>query len=297
MLDFTEIKDGEEWELFARDFFQSEGFYIETTPDRGPDGGKDFLMSETIKGKVGQYKFTWLVSCKHNAVSNKAVSEIDEQNILERVKGFNADGFIGIYTTVPSSGLNNRLKQLKENQLLKDYKIYDHKLIENIMLGIGYSNLMLRYLPTSYKNVKPLHSIFGKYEPLNCDNCGKDLLVEMTRTDMHANIVHVTRPDSKHILDIYVACQSCDTILQHRYKIQGLRAQGWNSLNDLLNTATFLRYLMATLNNIRNGADTYDDKAFSKEKGIFLRLAQKIMREMNQNDMDRHEMLSMYDII
>ena len=297
MLDFTEIKDGEEWELFSRDFFQSEGFFIETTPDRGPDGGKDFLMSETIKGKVGQYKFTWLVSCKHNAVSGKSVSEVDEQNILERVKGFNADGFIGMYTTVPGSGLNHRLKQLKENQLLKDYKIYDHKLIENIMLGTGYSNLMLRYLPVSYKNVKPLHSIFTKYEPLNCDYCGKDLLVEMTRSGTNANIVHVTPKDSNHILEIYVACQPCDTALQHRYRSLGLRANGWNSLNDLLNTATFLRYLMATLNNIRNGTDMYDDNAFSKEKGIFLRLSQKVMREMNQEDIERHEMLSVYDII
>lgn len=206
MLNFREIANGEDWELFARDFFQLEGFFIETTPDRGPDGGKDFLMSETIKGKVGQYKFTWLVSCKHNATSNKSVSEVDEQNILERVKGFNADGFIGMYTTVPSSGLNNRLKQLKENQMLKDYKIYDHKYIENIMLGIGYSQLMLRYLPLSYAKIKPLHSIFGKYEALNCDHCGKDLLIEMTLSNLNANIVHVTKKGSAHIVDIYVAC-------------------------------------------------------------------------------------------
>lgn len=296
MLDFAEINNGEDWELFARDFLQLEGFFIETNLDRGTDGGKDFLVSETIKGKVGQYKFTWLVSCKHKAVSKRAVSEADEPNILERVKSFNADGFIGIYTTVPSSGLNNRLKQLKENQVLKDYKVFDHKMIENIMLGIGYSTLMARYLPVSYNNVKPLHIIFGKYEALNCDNCGKDLLMEMTRTNFNATIVHVTGENLSHILDIYVACQPCDHILQYKFRNEGLNTIKWNSLNDLLNTATFLRYLMATLNNLRNGTDTYDDKAFTKEKGVFLRLAQKVMREMNQIDKERHDLLS-YNII
>ncbi len=105
MLDFKEIISPEDWELFARDFLQELGFFIESSPDRGPDGGKDLLISETLKGRVGQYKFNWLVSCKHNAVSNNSVNEAEEQNILERVAGFNADGFIGFYSTVPSSAI------------------------------------------------------------------------------------------------------------------------------------------------------------------------------------------------
>ncbi len=28
MIDFKEIASGEDWELFTRDFFQKEGFYI-----------------------------------------------------------------------------------------------------------------------------------------------------------------------------------------------------------------------------------------------------------------------------
>jgi hypothetical protein len=86
VIDFTEIKNREDWELFASDFFQLEGFFMETAPDRGPDGGKDFLMSETIKGKVGQYKFTWLVSCKHNAVSTKAGSKMFWSGAVRNLK-------------------------------------------------------------------------------------------------------------------------------------------------------------------------------------------------------------------
>ena len=45
MIDFKEIEqDGELWELFARDFLQQIGYYVETTVDRGPDGKKDLTF-------------------------------------------------------------------------------------------------------------------------------------------------------------------------------------------------------------------------------------------------------------
>ncbi len=40
MIDFKEIPTGEIWELFARDFLQERGFYIESMPDRGADAGR-----------------------------------------------------------------------------------------------------------------------------------------------------------------------------------------------------------------------------------------------------------------
>ena len=136
MIDFTEIQDGETWELFARDFLQEMGFFIETSPDRGPDGGKDIIVTEELKGSLGNYKFRWLVSCKNFAKGNKSVQETDEINIQERVDGFGADGFIGFYSTLPASGLNSRLNQLRKNGKIKDFKIFDHKLIENYLVRL-----------------------------------------------------------------------------------------------------------------------------------------------------------------
>ena len=53
MIDFKEIEqDGELWELFARDFLQQIGYYVETTVDRGPDGKKDLIVSEHLKGNL-----------------------------------------------------------------------------------------------------------------------------------------------------------------------------------------------------------------------------------------------------
>jgi len=169
MIDFTEITDSETWELFARDFLSELGFHIETSPDRGADAGKDILVSEELTGNLNRYRFRWLVSCKHNAASGKAVNENDEQNILERVRAFEADGFVGFYSTVPSAALNTRLRMLRDNGQIRDFRIFDHKLIENHLIRVGYSLLLMRYFPRSYERVRPLHQItsdrfrFNKY--------------------------------------------------------------------------------------------------------------------------------------
>src|SRR5262245_34570582 len=142
MINFKEISDGETWELFARDFLTQLGFFTESSPDRGSDAGKDMLVTEELTGKLGYYRFRWLVSCKHNAISGKAVNEDNEKNILERLESFSADGFIGFYSTVPSSALNSRLKRLRDSGKIKDYRIFDHKSIENHLIQVGYSVLL-----------------------------------------------------------------------------------------------------------------------------------------------------------
>ncbi|MFZ0052571.1 MAG: hypothetical protein WAK96_12420, partial [Desulfobaccales bacterium] len=151
MIDFLEIpEDGEQWELFARDFLLESGFFIESAPDRGADGGKDMLVSEQLSGNLNKYRFTWLVSCKHFAKSKKSVSESDEPNIRERLEGFAANGFLGFYSTVPSAAFNTRLNQLKEAGKIQDFKFFDYKLIENYLIRLGYSKILMRYFPKSY---------------------------------------------------------------------------------------------------------------------------------------------------
>ncbi len=194
MIDFTEIPyDTDTWELFARDFLVERGFYIESPPDRGPDHGKDMLVTEQLYGKIGNYRMRWLVSCKHFAFSKKSVNEDDEKNIIERLMSFAADGFIGFYSTIALSGLNSRLNALREEQKIKDYSIFDHRLIENMLVTVGYSHLMIRYLPKSYRQLKPLQLIESEYIPLPCKICGKDILLELFRADHVANIVYVFR--------------------------------------------------------------------------------------------------------
>lgn len=299
MIDFKEVKHFETWELFARDFLENMGFFIESDPSRGADGGKDMLVSELIDGKIGNYKFKWLVSCKHYAESGSSINETIEQNILERVRGFNADGFIGFYSTLASTGLTNRLTQLKENGSIKDYRIFDHKLIENYLINIGFSSLLMRYFPEGYKLIKPLHILYDKYYPLSCDVCGKDLLEAMYKDDLNGIIGFVKdqKTNYKVIDDIYVACKGeCDDKLRDRWASVG-KTTNWNDLKDLSIPTLFIKYVTTTLSHIRNGHCEYSDVAFNKEKQVIMKLAQKVLQEMNLKDKERHDDLAEFGLI
>src|SRR5258707_8268035 len=109
LIDFAEIRTGEVWELFAAQYLKEIGFTIESEPGRGSDGGKDLIVTEHLEGYLTKQHFRWLVSYKHFARSGKSVGADDEQNILERVKQFGADGFLGFYSTLASSARVTRL--------------------------------------------------------------------------------------------------------------------------------------------------------------------------------------------
>jgi hypothetical protein len=118
------MPDADSFELFARDFFQDVlKFKIMQNPSRGADGGKDLLVEEQLTGNLFDDKIIWLVSCKHNIHSGKSVSPEIEQNITDRIKQHKADGFISFYSTLASSGLGNRLKNLDENKTVEVFTV------------------------------------------------------------------------------------------------------------------------------------------------------------------------------
>lgn len=289
MIDYKEIKDGETWELFSRDFFQELGFIVEVSPDRGADGGRDLILRENLEGKLGKYDFRWLVSCKHYARSNKSVSEGDEPNFLERIKKFGAQGFIGCYSTIASAGLGNTLKLLKERGEIKDYVIFDGKLIESKLIKMGVTNLLFRYLPESYKRVKPLHQLVDKYVPLLCDYCGKDLLEE---EDLYKTLIGFAEKfgeagGKKNCQHIYWAHKGeCDRSLTAQYQKEGL-IEGWQDIGDLSIPVFYLRFIMAIINRIKSGMDEYSEEAYDRLKHFIIAISQKVLREMSDEDRER----------
>ena len=161
MINWTEIPDGDTWELFARDFLAKLGFVIDIGPGRGADAGCDLVISEQLRGRLHTRKFTWLVSCKHYAVSDRSVGPDQESNITDRLKQHGADGFMGFYSTMPSARLVERLQRVVGSGDISAYEIFDSKKIEGHFVDTGLSKLALRYFPTSYERMRPIQRFFG----------------------------------------------------------------------------------------------------------------------------------------
>ena len=299
MINYMELaNDGEKWELFARDFFETLGYTIENPPDRGADDGKDLIISESIKGRFSSYKFRWLVSCKNFIQSGSSVSEnTDEQNILERCQGFHADGFIGFYSTIASSGLNRRLQQLKEHNNLKDYKIFDGQYIESIIANYGLTNLLLRYFPESYKQIRPLHKICNEFLELKCDCCGRDLFADVEKGIESAVVADAEKieNDKTIIVDSYVACKGeCDRKLEQCCRQYGCFT-GWRDLTDLANPIQYLHYTMCLINQLHKKNEyEYTDTALKKQKRLLMTMAQKVYHEVTEKE--RQEFSEMQQI-
>jgi Restriction endonuclease len=293
LIDMTEIPpDGEEWELFTQDFLRELGFYIESQPDRGADGGKDLIVTEDLIGTLNRYKFRWLVSCKHFATRGKSVSESDEPSIQERMSTFRAQGFIGFYSTVPSSGLNNRMYALKAGGHIEDFRFFDSRLIENYLVRLGYSKILMRYLPQSYKRVKPLHLIFSEYLPLKCGHCAKDLLETVHENAYDGLVGIVSKFDEQLgkdvIYNVYWACKgNCDKLLQERYRgLHGAMAK-WEDLSDLVIPFTYLNWVIVSMNEWHSGKVIYRDSAHAEHRQLLMALSQRVFREMTEDERKR----------
>jgi hypothetical protein len=154
ILDFKEIpranvSDGEQdrFEFFARDFLEYLGYKIVTGPNRGADGGVDVLVEEKRTGVGGATVIRWLVSCKHKAHSGQSVTPQDEANIRDRVEANNCHGFIGFYSTLPSTGLSKNLEGMRGKI---EYQIFDNEKIEKDLLKSSAGiELAARYFPIS----------------------------------------------------------------------------------------------------------------------------------------------------
>jgi hypothetical protein len=143
------------FELLAKEFFRMLNMRIVSGPDRGQDGGKDLIIEEHRQGALGSTMYKWLVSCKHRAHSGKSVLDSDEQDITDRVRSHGAKGFIGFYSTLPSSGLSSKLERLRKEGLL-EYKIMDASDIESALLTTAEGRqIARRYFPQSYAKWNP----------------------------------------------------------------------------------------------------------------------------------------------
>jgi hypothetical protein len=151
MINFTYLpRDGVKFEQLIRELFISIGFETVWT-GVGPDGGKDLIVTEKRKGMFGELSKRWLVSCKHNAESNRAVGVHDIVNISDAMRTVNATGFVLACSTYPSSSLVRRLDELSATSNT-DYVVLDGVAIEKLILTPGSFFLLNRFFPEDERN-------------------------------------------------------------------------------------------------------------------------------------------------
>lgn len=158
IIDFKEIPPANKgngvqdlFEQFACDLLETIGFKIIRRPDRGPDGKKDLIVSDTRLGVGGETIIKWLVSCKHFAHSGIAVKDTDEEDIHDRVHKHDCKGFLGFYSTIPSSSLSDKLHALRKKNI--EITTFDSTRIEQVLLMNNQKErLLASYFPIS--NVK-----------------------------------------------------------------------------------------------------------------------------------------------
>ena len=301
LLDFKEISQAnvggglqDEFELFSRDFFETLGFQIEEGPDRGADGGRDIIVIEKRAGSLGDTIVKWLVSCKHKAHSGSSVLETEEVDISGRIEQFGCDGFIGFYSTIPSSGLSKKINALKGRY---EIVIFDHEKIEKVLLENSAMEMIIkRYFPISYDNkitkIGP-SMIYDEYRPLKCDVCGKDLIKKGV-VDNYLGLVAMVfdldymdeNKGGQKIVQVYCACKGkCDHIMRSRLK--GRVITKWQDISDLKIPYLYLKWLMGIINQIQAGRVVYTDEAFEQIKTVTLVIAQVVMRQPSVKEMQR----------
>lgn len=300
VIDFKEIIEShissglqDTFELFARDVLESLGYKIITQPNRGADGGKDIIVEEKRTGIGGETKVKWLVSCKHKAHSGFSVSPSVEMNIRDRVESNGCSGFIGFYSTLPSSGLNNNFNGLKDKF---EIQIFDKERIEKELLSSsGGIKIAERYFPTSFKNWRNNDSepikMFSDNPSLKCEYCGKELLGETPS----GNIVKLFKPisidNSKTYQDIYWCCKGhCDRKLKQERCHTNL-IDSWEDITDILIPHVYLKWIMALFNNLYSG-QVYKKDIFNKQKIFIIALFPYISRELSKEQKKRFKTLS-----
>lgn len=287
MIDYTELRTGDDWEAFCRDYLVAIGFVVDRPPGRGPDGGQDLLVREQLRGKLATQNFVWLVSCKHYAGSGKSVGTGDEQNIVDRITHHDANGFIGFYSTVASSSLIDRLKEYRDQETISSFEIFDGTRIENSFHDVGLSGVLLQHLPNAHTNLRPIHPLLDQYTPLNCEVCGKDLLQDSLLGQFRGEIVFGARENGETV-SVHVCCKHpCDDQICRVLHARGL-ADLWDDIEDYCNPLIFLRHITGYINQMRNEPASFSDEAHARMIEIYLAVSQRTLRQTSLEDREHY---------
>lgn len=149
---FSPSEDLDQFEKFAKIFFEKvlKG-RVTKGPTRGADGGIDLRVEMEENGAI----IRKLVSCKHNAFSKTSVGIDDEKNVLDRLGSFGCTVFVGFYSTIASTPLEQRLENLRREKGI-EFELFNSEDIETHLLE-SHAGFMVakRFFPISVRNIWP----------------------------------------------------------------------------------------------------------------------------------------------
>jgi hypothetical protein len=302
ILNFKEIPqancaDGQQdsFELFARDFLERLGYEVDVEPGRGADGGKDLILKEIRKGISGDTTVRWLVSCKHKAHSGSAVSRADEPEVSDSVRSHNCHGFIGFYSTLPSSSLIEKVKEIPDIE----YQFFDYSKIERELLSNpSCLDIAKRYFPESFKawsaENPSVAQIFSDHAPFKCVRC--DSILDREHRGIVACWQKYEDRDGrkvKLIKDYYTCCGGeCDQILQTKHLAEGF-VSAWSELQDYFNPTLFLKAAMSFYNELYDLDVEYTKEAFENRKRVITTAFPYVARNLTKSEAEQVNDLGM----
>jgi hypothetical protein len=117
------------------------------------------------------------------------------------------------------------------------------------------------------------------------------LLEALYRENYKCLVAKAIRDDDngmQYIDHMYFVCKGkCDKKLQKSIWREYKETTSWKDISDLVIPAEFLRWIMATINQLRSGKYIYSETAFKKEKKLIMALSQKVFREMTESERKR----------
>lgn len=114
MINFKELpQDGTAFEQFIREMCLIYDLHPQWT-GKGPDQGRDLVITEKARGPIGDFTRRWLVQCKHLAHSGKSVGREDVGAIIDDCRQVSAEGYFLACSTQPSASLITKLKEIAE---------------------------------------------------------------------------------------------------------------------------------------------------------------------------------------
>ena len=291
-VDFLEIPkantgtgDQDTFELFARDFLEDLGYRIIQGPGRGSDCGRDLIVEESRTGVGGETLVRWMVSCKHFAHSGKSVGMEQETNITDRIMAGGATGFLAFYSTVPSSAIVTRLRELAPNY---ESSIFDSAKIETCLLRSNSGHrLFSRYFPASYgvwtEANPPKPKLYFKEELLECANCGRNLLGE-GRIGL-SMLVQWEDKTTGDIEAIYWCCKgACDTLLNSQHKGSNNRDL-WHELREYSAPTLYILSLTNQLARMNEGR-RYTPDALKELYRFWVLMFHQVSRNLTPKERD-----------